>query len=526
MKISAALRIIFSIPLYMFPMELLASDTAQSPNDQLIKSIKNGDVNKIEDLLIAGADANYKYISTGNKASSSSSPLQIAISQQNLRGRELKTRLQRCGVDTYTSDWEKRLSQQCRRIASNIKTIIKKNMLAIKAIELLIAFGADVNIKYLGSGTPLHKTISAEVIRLLLNAGADPNASNSTKRTPLHLHRDADAISLLLDAGADPNAEDWTQNTPLHGGQDIKSLKLLIDAGANPNTKNRDGITPLHMAVNSNNINTARYLLSAGANPNAQSQHGTPLNSFSISNSENIELMQLLLSYGADPNLKSERGGKTPLITAIERNQLHYVRHLIENGVDVDSSKYAFNALHKLKIMHRLSDGDDRNKLEELELLLINNSSDTYRIYTFYIQKYYRKYNVTIMFSLIFVMSILITYTRGRTAKDNATNKYAIIAPLIFASLFSIAFLLSSVSLKIDINTLTYMLSMGAVIFMQILAYPWVTGTDVISLKLLAIAALLNTLILYWLMIILIKSVKKYNQQGDSNNKNQGDQTP
>jgi cytochrome c len=90
----------------------------------------------------------------------------------------------------------------------------------VKAVELLITRGADVNATSTW-GAPLHLAASgghADIARLLLERGADPNARRKTQ-TPLHLAAitgQTEVVRVLLDHGADINALDELDQPALH----------------------------------------------------------------------------------------------------------------------------------------------------------------------------------------------------------------------------------------------------------------------------------------------------------------------
>jgi ankyrin repeat protein len=88
-----------------------------------------------------------------------------------------------------------------------------------KIAELLIAHGANVNVRNDIGWTPLHVAahyLNLEIAELLLKAGADPNAQRIgyDNATPLHYafyytesndyEKECMMVKLLLDHGADP----------------------------------------------------------------------------------------------------------------------------------------------------------------------------------------------------------------------------------------------------------------------------------------------------------------------------------
>ena len=126
-------------------------------------------------------------------------------------------------------------------------------------VELLIAKGADVNVKNKGDVTPLYGAARSgrkEVAELLIAKGADVNARDDVGRIPLHIATGGDhkeIVELLIAKGADVNAKnDKFVGTFLHwaavGGQN-ETVKLLIANGADVNAKDEDGDTPLDWAI-------------------------------------------------------------------------------------------------------------------------------------------------------------------------------------------------------------------------------------------------------------------------------------
>ncbi len=90
--------------------------------------------------------------------------------------------------------------------------------------------------------------------RRFLEWGVDSEAEIQCGGTPLHaavLSGDKDEPEVLLADGADVNVKDFFQSTPLHwvailGHKDV--AELLLANGADVNAKDKDGLTPLAVA--------------------------------------------------------------------------------------------------------------------------------------------------------------------------------------------------------------------------------------------------------------------------------------
>lgn len=94
----------------------------------------------------------------------------------------------------------------------------------LRAIELLLARGADLHARQIGGATPLHlaagRSGDPKVVQLLLSRGAQVDALNSLRRTPLFnaaATGQREVVALLLAAGANPRHKDAL-------GQDARAL--------------------------------------------------------------------------------------------------------------------------------------------------------------------------------------------------------------------------------------------------------------------------------------------------------------
>ena len=154
----------------------------------------------------------------------------------------------------------------------------------VDVVQLLIAYGADVNAPYVDSKlTPLHAamfTENMEVIQLLLDAGANPNLLSDEDRSPLRFAVEREALDMaacFLRHGAVASINDsggfcgYTALGMAARSLQIPMLQLLLSAGADPEATDSDGRTardhlPARKTSDSQSWDRAMELL-AGSRP-------------------------------------------------------------------------------------------------------------------------------------------------------------------------------------------------------------------------------------------------------------------
>jgi ankyrin repeat protein len=112
---------------------------------------------------------------------------------------------------------------------------------SVKAVEVLLASGADINAVDGSGGTALHRAVKGQkedMVRLLLENGAKPDGVLANWKTPLHYAAEKgglEILTLLLDHKANINAGDEFGWTPLYyadANGNGAATKLLRQRGA------------------------------------------------------------------------------------------------------------------------------------------------------------------------------------------------------------------------------------------------------------------------------------------------------
>jgi hypothetical protein len=163
----------------------------------------------------------------------------------------------------------------------------------LTALRWALEQGADVNALVPGTtGTPL--------LCYAIDAAGFPQ-----HRAKFNPKGSTEAVEILLAAGADVNIRDFDESSALHHttyvpGRDIglRCARLLLQADADVNCVNAFGSRPLHLAVARGHEPLARLLLDAGANPSIADDRGsTPMDKALQAGSFKMTLM--LLRAGA-----------------------------------------------------------------------------------------------------------------------------------------------------------------------------------------------------------------------------------
>lgn len=240
-----------------------------------------------------------------------------------------------------------------------IQAVREENMALVKQ---LLEGGADVNFQEEEWGwSPLHNAVQTDnkdIVELLLRSGADPCLRKRNGATPFIVAAivgNVRMLKLFLSKGAEINERDLHGFTAFMEAAEygkVDALRFLYENGAEVNLGRKTmedqerlkkgGATALMDAAKAGRVDVLRILLEEmGADVKARDNMGRNalIRALTGRDDRNVEdVTRLLLHHGADVNVSGEKG-KTPLILAVEKQNLALVRMFLEQKhIEIDDT--------------------------------------------------------------------------------------------------------------------------------------------------------------------------------------------
>ena len=215
----------------------------------------------------------------------------------------------------------------------------------IEALRTLFAVKNYVNVKDAKGKTALnHVAISpdhTEIAASLLEAGADcllRDGEGKDAREYASEGKNSEAAELMCRS---------LGMTPLHRAAengDLVAIATLLTKGADIESRDNTGLTPLSYAVLAKETEAVKFLLQKGANINNDNAYGVSALHAAVVEGE-IEILNALLDY-SDVDLKGYLG-VTPLMAAVQKNNVDAVKLLLERGANVNAcNDHGYSLLH------------------------------------------------------------------------------------------------------------------------------------------------------------------------------------
>ena len=206
-------------------------------------------------------------------------------------------------------------------------------------VKALLSGGADPNVTYDSPERGYRKTPAINfpaangdlnILSILLSAGADVNARDATGVTPLMsaaFMGHEEIIKALIERGAKIEEKDANGYTALmfaaNSGQ-VGATKTLLRAGAQVNSRDGDGSTPIMFAAQHGYDLVVILLLSHGADPRVKGNHGLSAVGFAKQNNH-TETLRVLENPNTVALVRVDKTGRVSLnrkhVTAGELRQ-------------------------------------------------------------------------------------------------------------------------------------------------------------------------------------------------------------
>ena len=213
-------------------------------------------------------------------------------------------------------------------------------------------------------------------VNKLLKQGANPNAraNDRTGRSAVILAAAAghvDIVEALLESEAKVDERDKTGHTALNWAamrRRTQVAEILLNKGGDINTQNNNGVSPVHYAIGTRNIPMLKLLVANNANLEVEGSENkmTPL--LLAIELDDIESLNILFKEGVKVNT-SNRDNFSPLMAAAEKGQNQIVQMLLSRNAEINAQDnrhltvliYAADNMHVETMKLLLAAGADTN---------------------------------------------------------------------------------------------------------------------------------------------------------------------
>jgi ankyrin repeat protein len=269
------------------PRVVMGEMVFRGPNDPLVDAAYKNDVEKVKQLVFAGANPNVIDKPTDMMA------LSQAVEHGNI---DIVRVLLGAGADARAANNDGRTP-----------LMYLGDGATPDLVRELLAAGAEVNAQDKSGATALMNGASDgkyAILKELVEAGAKVDLKDENDKTAWMFaasNSDEAVVRLLIDAGSDVKAKDSDGQTALMIAADegpAEAVQALINAGAEINERDAEGHTALMLAASSGHAESVLALLQAGADAGTKDKEGLTALGRAHKNSKG-EVAKLLQSYGA-----------------------------------------------------------------------------------------------------------------------------------------------------------------------------------------------------------------------------------
>ncbi|EQB52672.1 hypothetical protein CGLO_07683 [Colletotrichum gloeosporioides Cg-14] len=215
----------------------------------------------------------------------------------------------------------------------------------VSEVESLLLQRVGVNEQGGRQGYPIVAAADkghTKIVKLLIANGADVNLKDPFDRTALHMAASGgyvEIVQLLLDANAEVNAMTTEYETSLGwtcSSGHLKVVRLLLDWGAVMNPPGGMSVNVLQLACSYGHVEIVRLLLNKGADVHGLGENSeSPLES--AASYGDVRIVSLLLQHGASLTLLPNQIGDA-LQSAAARGDERTMRILLDAGMPVGRS--------------------------------------------------------------------------------------------------------------------------------------------------------------------------------------------